>query len=85
MVLRGSGRVDGVEIEAGMALPLTRGTVELAGDALEVLVGASRPMLSRPTFAGPFCMFDRSRLREAAERFQAGAMGRLAPSPVEWA
>jgi len=85
MVLRGSGRVDGVEIEAGMALPLTRGTVELAGDALEVLVGASRPMPSRPTFAGPFCMFDRSRLREAAERFQAGAMGRLAPSPVEWA
>ncbi|MDX2093053.1 MAG: pirin family protein [Kofleriaceae bacterium] len=84
MVLRGSGRVDGVESEAGTALPLTRTTVELVGDALEVLIGASRPMPSRPAFAGPFCMFDRARLREAAERFQAGAMGRLAPSPVEW-
>lgn len=84
MVLRGSGRIDGVDVAAGVALPLTSPGVELAGDALEVLVGASRAMPSRPTFAGPFCMFDRSRLREAAERFQAGGMGRLAPSPVEW-
>jgi redox-sensitive bicupin YhaK (pirin superfamily) len=84
LVLRGRGHVDGVEVTAGVALPLTATTVALAGADLEVLVGASRPMLSRPTFDGPFCMFDRARLREAAERFRAGAMGRLAPSPVEW-
>jgi redox-sensitive bicupin YhaK (pirin superfamily) len=84
MVLAGSGRIAGVIAAAHQAAALAPGPLTLEGEGFEVLLGFSPPMPQRPTFRGPFCMFRPERLADAAQRFQSGGMGTLAPSPVAW-
>lgn len=83
-VLRGRGELDGVAVEAGVALALAPRRVHVRGADLCALVAWSEPMPSQPEFSGPFCMFRRERLAEARANYAAGAMGRLAPSSVAW-
>jgi redox-sensitive bicupin YhaK (pirin superfamily) len=59
------------------------GELELDG-AFDALLAFGDPLPRAPTFRGPFCMFSADRLADAVRRYQAGAMGELAPSPVAW-
>jgi redox-sensitive bicupin YhaK (pirin superfamily) len=84
LVLAGSGRIADTAVAAHQATALVPGPLTIEGSDLEVLLGFSPAMARRPTFRGPFCMFRPERLVDAAQRFQAGAMGTLTPSPVRW-
>lgn len=84
MGLRGRGRLDDGSLAAHTATSVAAGERSLRGDDLELLVGWSPAMPSLPTFQGPFCMFRPEHLREARQRFGAGRMGTLSPSPVQW-
>jgi hypothetical protein len=89
MVLRGSGRAGGDAIdEPRLAGPhaahaIGPGELELDG-AFDALLAFGDPLPRAPTFRGPFCMFSADRLADAVRRYQAGAMGELAPSRVAW-
>jgi redox-sensitive bicupin YhaK (pirin superfamily) len=78
LVLRGAGRLGAEQVTAQDATSLPAGVLSIDGDALEVLIGWSAPMPSRPQFRGPFCMFAEPRLNDAMGRYRAGGMGRLA-------
>jgi len=78
LVLRGAGRLGGEQVVAHDATSLRPGTLSVDGDALEVLIGWSARMPSRPQFRGPFCMFTEARLIDAIGRYRAGGMGQLA-------
>jgi redox-sensitive bicupin YhaK (pirin superfamily) len=82
--LRGSGAIQGTPVRAEAAVALSPGPVRLSGAGLSALIAWSDPMPTRPTFAGPFCMFRPERLSQARENFAAGAMGHLEPSPARW-
>jgi len=85
MVLRGAGRIADQPAVLHEAASLGPGPVSLQGDGLEALVGWSPRLPERPAFQGPFCMFQAERLAHSFQRYRGGAMGELAPSPVEWA
>lgn len=80
LVLRGEGRLNGQPARRHQAVALPAGALTLDGDGFDVLVGWSTPLPARPTFQGPFCMFDRARLTDAVARYRSGAMGALSPS-----
>jgi hypothetical protein len=89
LVLRGRGRASGTAMgepraaEPHTATALGGGSLELDG-AYDALLAFGEPMPQPPIFRGPFCMFSAERLTDAVRRYQAGAMGQLAPSPVDW-
>jgi hypothetical protein len=89
MVLRGAGSAGGGAIDAPRlaqahtAHAIRPGELELDG-AFDALLAFGDPLPRAPTFRGPFCMFSPDRLADTVRRYQAGAMGELAPSPVAW-
>lgn len=84
MVLRGSGELDGVAAEAGVASAISAEAVTLKGDDLHALIAWGDPMPTLPTFSGPLCMFRPERITAARAAYASGAMGQLAPSNARW-
>lgn len=84
MVLRGEGLIAGQRVESACALQLGVGAQQVEGVDLDLLLGWSPRMPQQPVFDGPFCMYERTRLADAFQRFRSGQMGALAPSPVRW-
>lgn len=85
LVLAGAGRLGDVRVVRDDALPLPAGaTIRLVTDAepLQLVLGHSPPLAHEVHWAGPFCMSDPARLGAARRRYQAGALGRLDPSPA---
>ncbi len=85
VVLRGDAEIDGRSVSSAHAVALSAGSLAtLKGQAASALLAWSEPMPARPTFAGPFCMFDRGRLLDAQRRYSSGRMGSLSRSSVRW-
>ncbi len=82
LVLAGAGAVDSAPVVADTAVALAgRAFVRAADDSrLQLAVGHSPPLADPVHWSGPFCMTDPARLVAARRRYQAGEMGRLAPS-----
>lgn len=80
VVIQGRGQAEAVPVSMGRALQLSapgRTTVH-AQDALRLAVFTGRPLAEPLVRHGPFVMSDEGQVVAALQRFQTGAMGRLA-------
>lgn len=84
MVLQGSGRTAGEDLEAHQAVGFGPGPEPLVFEAgpagLQFIIGAGSPLREPVVFGGPFAMTSRAEVEAAFQRYQAGEMGALRPS-----